>query len=353
MRSMVSSFRSVAIGCSFLLATLVGILILTYDDLLRITPNYHWVVVVVFCVVDAILGMQVLLTAALGEWEKFVIRAAAIWSLVVVIAVLGDVLLKLQLPPDYPTVTMWQSFQYLFLGVNGNPIPLAVPALFMLHATAALLGLLPAKSGWFHLDWWPTRRTIVAIALIAIVVMGMGPTYIFLNSRGFLPASWSASSNATEIVPPPLKEAPLPYDSANKTVFVTLVAVVDPMLPYNFNDTRFGHLVIYVPANWTIHLVFVNREGFPHSAVLMQANAPSPTIIEPSTNIIAQIPTDAMSGGFLLNGESGSVVVSGLASGKYWVVCAFNYPVPHVEEGMWVVVEVSSQVNTPYFVILP
>ncbi|MGP8068694.1 MAG: sulfocyanin-like copper-binding protein [Candidatus Bathyarchaeia archaeon] len=349
---MVSSFRSTAIGCSFLLATLVGILMLTYDDLLRITPNYHWVVVVAFCVVDAILGMQVLLTAALGEWEKFVIRAAAIWSLMVVIAVLGDVLLKLQLPPDYPTITMWQSFQYLFLGVNGNPIPLAVPALFTIHATAALLGLLPSKSGSFHLDWWPTRRTIVAIALIAIVVMGMGPAYTFLNSRELLPTSLPAS-NATEIVPPPLKEAPLPYDLANKTVFVTLVAVVDPMLPYNFNDTRFGHLVIYVPANWTIHLVFINREGFPHSAVLMQANAPSPTMIEPSTSVIAQIPTDAISGGFLLNGESGSVVVSGLASGKYWVACAFNYPVPHVEEGMWVVVEVSSQVNSPYFVILP
>ena len=326
---------------------------LTYDDLLRITPNYHWVVVVAFCVVDAILGMQVLLTAALGEWEKLMIRAAAIWSLVVVIAVLSDVLLKLQLPPDYPAVTMWQSFQYLFLGVNGNPVPLAVPALFTLHAIAALLGFLPAKSGWFRLDWWPTRRTIVAMALIAMVAMGMGPTYISLNSMGLLPASLPASSNATEIVPPPLKEAPLPYDLANKTVFVTLVAVIDPMLPYNFNDTRFGHLVIYVPANWTIHLVFINREGFPHSAVLMQANAPSPTMIEPSTSIIAQIPADAINGGFLLNGGSGSVVVSGLASGKYWVACAFNYPVPHVEEGMWVVVEVSSQVNTPYFVIFP
>jgi sulfocyanin len=348
-----SSFRSVAIGCSFLLATLVGILMLTYDDLLRITPNYHWIVVVAFCGVDAILGMQVLLTAALGEWEKFMIRAAAIWSLGVVIAVLGDVLLKLQLPTDYPTITMWQSFQYLFLGVNGNPIPLAVPALFTLHAIAALLGLLPAKSGWFHMYWWPTQRTILAMALIALVVMGIGPTYMLLNSMRLLPPALPASSNATEIVPPPLKKSPLPYDLANKTVFVTLVAVVDPMLPYNFNDTRFGHLVIYVPANWTMHLVFVNREGFPHSAVLMNANAPSPTIIEPTPNILAQIPTDAISGGFLLNGESGSMIVSGLASGKYWVVCAFNYPVPHAEEGMWVVVEVSSQVNAPYFVILP
>jgi sulfocyanin len=331
----------------------VGVLLLAYDDLLRITPNYHWVVVVVFCVVDAILGMQVLLTAAVRVWEKVVIRVASIWSLVVVFAVLGDVLLKLQLPADYPSVTVWQSFQYLFLGVNGNPIPFAVPALFTLHATAALLGLLPGKGGWFHLGWWPTRRTILAIAFIALIVMGMRPAYLFLGSTGLLPGSTSALANTTEIVPPPLKQSPLPYDLSNKTVFVTLVAVVDPMLPYNFNDTRFGHLVIYVPINWTMHLVFVNREGFPHSAVLMQANAPSPTTIQPTASILAQIPRDALTGGFLLNGESGSLVASGLGAGKYWVVCAFNYPVPHAEEGMWVVVEVSSQVNTPYFVILP
>ena len=350
---MVSSFRSVAIGCSFLLATLVGILMLAYDDLLRITPNYHWVVVVAFCVVDAILGMQVLMTGAVGVWEKIAIRVATVWSLFVLVAVLGDVVLRLQLPADYPTITVWQSFQYLFLGMNGNPVPFAVPALFTLQAIAALLGLLPRKGGWFHVDSWPTRKTIVAIALIALVVMGMRPTYLFLSSSGLLPAAVPASSNATQIVPPPLKQSPLPYNLSNRTVFVTLVAVADIMLPYNFNDTRFGHLVIYVPSNWTIHLVFINREGFPHSAVLMEANAPSPTTIDPTANILGQIPHDAVTGGFLLNGESGSMTVGGLAAGKYWVVCAFNYPVPHAEEGMWVDVEVSNQVNTPYFAILP
>ena len=86
---------------------------------------------------------------------------------------------------------------------------------------------------------------------------------------------------------------------------------------------------------------------------MMQANAPTPTTIEPASNIIAQIPHDAINGGFLLNGESGSVTVNDLASGKYWIVCAFNYPVPHAEEGMWVVLTVTNQVTTPYFVILP
>jgi sulfocyanin len=348
-----SSFRSITIGCSFLLATLVGILILAYDDFLRITPNYHWYVVLAFCVIDALLGMQVLLTSAVGEWEDFAVRAAAFWSLLVVLAILSDVLLKLQLPPDYPAITVWQSFQYLLLGLNGNPIPLAVPALLTLHAISGLLALLPRKTGWFHADWRPTRRTIVAIALIAVILMDMRPTYLFLASDGFLPASMSAVANSTQIVGPPLKRFPIPYDLTNKTVFVTLVAVADPMLPYNFNDTRFGSMVIYIPANWTIRLVFVNREGFPHSAVLMEANSPSPTTVGPTSTILGQIPNDAINGGFLLNGESGSITVTNLASGKYWVLCAFNYPVPHVEEGMWIVIEVTNQVHTPYFVIQP
>ena len=237
--------------------------------------------------------------------------------------------------------------------MNGNPLPLAVPALVALHAAAILFGSLPRGSAWFHFDWHPTRRTLVTIGLITVILMGMRPTYLYLTSSGLFPAALPALGNGTEIAPPPLKRSSLPYDPTNRTVFVTLVAVPDPMLPYNFNDTRFGHLVIYVPVNSSITLTFQNREGFPHSAVLMTAGETSPTIIEPSANIIAQIPPDAVDGSFLLNGESGSVTVHGLTPGKYWIVCAFGYPVPHAEEGMWVTLYVTTQAPTPYAVILP
>ena len=347
------SFRSVVIGSFFLLASLVGIWILAYDPLLRITPNYHWHAVLAFCIVDALLGMQVLLTSAVGQWAKQAIRAAALWSVVVVAAVAGDVLLKLQLPADYPTITTWQAFQYLLLGLNGNPLPLAVPALVTLHAISALTGLLPNGGAWFQFDWRPTRRMVGATALIAIAIMGARPTYLLLTSSGVLPGGAPSPGNTVQIEAPPIKRSPLPYALSNRTAFITLVALADPMLPYNFNDTRFGHMVIYMPTNWTVHLVFQNREGFPHSTVLMAANAPSPSIIEPSSKIIAQIPPGAINGGFLVNGESGSAVINNLAAGKYWIVCAFNYPVPHVEEGMWVVLIVTSEASTPYFVILP
>jgi hypothetical protein len=54
----------------------------------------------------------------------------------------------------------------------------------------------------------------------------------------------------------------------------------------------------------------------------------------------------------LVNGESGSVTVNDLAPGKYWIACAFDYPIPHVMEGMWVVLIVANQVSTPYYEIL-
>jgi sulfocyanin len=347
------SFKGLAIGTLFLLGTLVGIFLLAYDAPLRITPNYHWDFVLVCTVVDAILGMQAVLTSALGQWEKGIIRAAAFWSILIMIAIVGDVALRLQLPSDYPPVTELQAFEYLFLGLNGNPLPLSVPTLFTLHAVAALVGLLPRKIPWFQLGIWPTRRTTLAIILIVVVVMGMRPTAVLLASSGILPVSSSALTNSTDIILTPVQHHELPYNPLNKTAFVTLVAVANPMLPYNFNDTRFGQIVIYVPANWTVTLVFINREGFPHSAVLMQATGPSPTVIEPSANILGQIPRDAVNGGFMLQNESGTVTVNNISAGNYWIVCAFNYPVPHAEEGMWVTLEVTNQLSAPYYEILP
>jgi len=346
------SFKGLAIGVSFLIATLVGIFLLAYDAPLRITPNYHWDFVLVCTVVDAILGMQAVLTSALGQWEKGVIRAATFWSVLVMVAIVGDVALALQLPSNYPTVTVLQAFQYLFLGLNGNPLPLFVPALFTLHAVAAVVGLLPPKIPWFQLGIWPTRRTVLAIILIVVVVMGMRPTALLLATSGILSTS-PALTNSTDIILTPVQHHELPFNPSNRTAFVTLVAVANPMLPYNFNNTRFGRMVIYIPANWTVTLVFINREGFPHSAVLMQATGPTPTIIEPSAQILAQIPHDAVNGGFMLQNESGSVTVRNIAVGQYWIVCAFNYPVPHAEEGMWVTLEVTNQINVPYYEILP
>jgi len=327
--------------------------LLAYDSPLRVTPNLHWDFVLVVAVVDVMLGMQVVLTSALRQWEDQATHAAILWSILFVVVIVGDVVLELQLPSNYPPITELQAFQYLFLGLNGNPLPLAVPTLFTLHAVTVIIGLLPRKLPWFHVGMWPSRRTILVIVLIVVVVMGMRPFYILLASNRFLPSSASLLTNSTQIIVAPVQRHILPFDLQNRTVFVTLVAVANPMLPYNFNDTRFGRMEIYVPINWTVRLTFVNREGFPHSAVLMQANGPSPTIIDTSAHVLAQIPNNAVSGGFMLQNETGSATIINIPPGNYWIACAFNYPVPHAEEGMWVTLEVTSQVTTPYYVILP
>ncbi|HUK51093.1 MAG TPA: sulfocyanin-like copper-binding protein [Terriglobales bacterium] len=346
------SFRSMAISASFFLAALVGISLLAYDSPLRVTPNVHWDFVLVLVVVDAMLGMQVALTAELHQWENQVVRATAFWSVLVVAAIIGDVAFSLQLPSGYPPITELQAFEYLFLGLNGNPLPLAVPTLFTAHAVAAVLGLLPRKAPWYQLGIFPCRRTILVVALIILVVMGMRPTSILLASSGMVPNTPSAL-NSTQIIQIPVTHHNLPYNIQNRTVFVTLVAAVNPMLPYNYNNTRMGQMVIYVPANWTVRLVFVNREGFPHSAVLMEATGASPITIDSSDHILAQIPKDALNGGFLLQNETGSATINNISPGNYWIVCAFQYPVPHAEEGMWVTLEVTNQTTTPYYVVLP
>jgi sulfocyanin len=347
------SIKSVIISIGFFVACLVGILLLAYDSPLRVTPNFHWDFILVLVVVDALLGMQVALTSALGQWNEQAVRMASIWSVIVVVAIIGDVFFELQLPAGYPQITELQTFEYLFLGINGNPLPLAVPTLFTLHAIAAVLGLLPNRPPWFQLGIWPTRRTTLVVVLIVLVVMGIQPTSLLLASTGILPNSATALTNSTQIIQPAVPHQKLPYDPQNRTVFVTLVAVANPMLPYNFNNTRFGRMVIYVPTNWTVRLVFINREGFPHSAVLMEATGTSPITIDPSAHILAQIPSDAVDGGFVLQNETGSATINRIPPGNYWIVCAFQYPVPHAEEGMWVTLEVTNQVTTPYYVILP
>ncbi len=116
--------------------------------------------------------------------------------------------------------------------------------------------------------------------------------------------------------------------------------------------THYGQLTLYIPANWSLQLTFLNEEGIQHNAVLIQPNVTSPTAdpIQDET-VLAEIPHDAFAGGFIATGQSGSAVVRNLAPATYWVACAIAFPVPHAEEGMWVTLVVSNSVPTPYYTI--
>lgn len=332
------------------MAALLQIWLLFDDYILRITPNYHWYVVLAFTVIDFVLSFEVLLTSALARMDRRLVRMVGVWSVLVLVSIAADILLGLQLPSNYPNVTVGQAFEYLIFGVNGNPVPFAVPAILVTYCVTVIFSLTPSTGKWFHVDGRPSRRTILAVLMITIFIMAMRPTYLLAQSHfGVAPFEY----NTTQLITPPVQHNPIPYNSANRTVYLNLVAVSDRMLPYNFNDTHFGQLVVYVPANWNLKLTFVNEEGFPHNAVFEEANAAQPSVVSSENQILGAIPKDAINGGFLLEGESGTIVLRNISSGTYWVVCGFNYPVPHAEEGMWIVVEVSSSMTQPYYVLNP
>lgn len=122
-------------------------------------------------------------------------------------------------------------------------------------------------------------------------------------------------------------------------------------MPYNYNNTHEGQLVVYPPPGWSLHLTFVNKQGITHNAILLKTNVSTPGNLAQDGIILAQIPHDAMKGGFLVNGESGSVTVNDLSPGTYWIACALNYPTPHAEEGMWIWLIITQDTTLPYYVI--
>lgn len=341
-----ASFRNLVSAILLLIATAIGGYVLRFDSFLQSTPNYHWVLLLVFTVVDVLLAFELILTSQLRLWVKTLRKVAGVWACLMVLAIAADAVISLQLPGNYPPIDSQQSFQYLLLGLNGNPVPLGVPALFSLYALIALLALLPDDLKWFKLNSLPTRRTALAIIIIVILVMGARPVFI---AYSYLQNPSLASS--TQIINAPVKHNPLPYDPVNRTTFLTLVAEANPMMPYNYNNTHNGQLVVHIPADWNLRLVFINQEGTTHNAVLLKPYATAPINLTEDRAVIAQIPENAMQGGFLVSGGSGVTTVTNLAPGTYWVACALTYPTPHAEEGMWIVIMVSSSVTEPYYTI--
>ena len=349
-RLVIPRFRNLIIAMLFIFSSLVSIYILRYDYLLQLTPNFHWYALVGFTAVDLIIAVQLILTGLLRVWDKIVLRLAAIWAAVSLLAVITDVLVGLQLPQGYPSITPLQAFQYLFLGVNGNPVPLGTSALFALYAIATVLSLLPPRRFWFNWATLPTWRTVLVALMIGIIVMGLRPTLLPFYFGQISPSPGSA--HMSEMVAPSMEQYTIPYDGANRTVFLSLVSETQSSIPYNFNNTQYGHMIVYIPTNWTLNLVFTNQEGVTHNAVLIKPDVPIPTYnLANDGTIIAQIPENAMNGNFLVSGQSGSAVVKNLSSGTYWIACAMAFPTPHAESGMWIVLQVAASVAAPYYTV--
>lgn len=191
-------------------------------------------------------------------------------------------------------------------------------------------------------------KTLLIGALIAIVVIAVAATVYYIYSKGSTttstttPSPTTAKTTTTGI---PAGAYQLPYNSANRTVFLYIVTLSSASNTFNYNGTSNGKLIIYVPANWTLIVYYTNYQSINHNLVIVKNS----TVVPTSSNL-------AVNGKILLvvgssSGISGGKTAIGsisLSEGIYWFACGMP---GHAQAGMWGVIVVSTSVTVPYAVI--
>jgi sulfocyanin len=134
------------------------------------------------------------------------------------------------------------------------------------------------------------------------------------------------------------------YDPATKTVTVALIAGAPGSSgPFNFNGYNSGSATLTVPGGSKVVMNFVNRDGTPHSALVVSGDGPLPNIGgDPA--IPAAYTRDVTQG----LAQEGKDVIRFTApnSGKYRIICG----VPgHALSGMWIWFKIDPAAKTPSF----
>jgi sulfocyanin len=214
----------------------------------------------------------------------------------------------------------------------------------------------------------PQNTTVVVAVVIAIILVAVAAYYIATRpstttTTTTLPPTTEGvtTQTMTSSTPPttttttttsalPSGAIPLTYDASNHTVFLTVVAE-NSGSQLNFNGTNFGHLQIYIPANWTLIITFINQESIPHNVVIVQNDTAAPNAEDVGSDgkILAFIGTTSSSytNHGISSGQSASGSVT-LPAGYYWLCCGI---LTHAESGMWAVIISSTSVTTPYAII--
>jgi hypothetical protein len=130
----------------------------------------------------------------------------------------------------------------------------------------------------------------------------------------------------------------LSYDAATNTVTFELVAG-----PFTYNGYRNGEGSLVVPPKANLVINFINKDGTPHSAVLISGEGPIPNAA--SDPAIPRAYTNKALEG--LPQEAGDVMrFSVPESGNYRIVCG----VPgHGLSGMWIWLKVDPSAKAPTF----
>ena len=130
----------------------------------------------------------------------------------------------------------------------------------------------------------------------------------------------------------------LSYDAATNTVTFELVAG-----PFTFNGYRDGGATLRVPPKANIVLTFVNKDGTPHSAILISGEGPLPNSAADAA--IPRAYTNKVLEG--LPQETSDVMCFSVpARGTYRIFCG----VPgHGLSGMWIWLKVDPAAKQPGF----
>jgi hypothetical protein len=130
----------------------------------------------------------------------------------------------------------------------------------------------------------------------------------------------------------------LSYDAASNTVTFELIAG-----PFTFNGQRDGGATLVVPSKATVVLNFVNKDGTPHSAIVIPGEGAIPSA--PSDPAIPRAYTNKVIEGLTQEGKD-VMRFPVPERGSYRIVCG----VPgHALSGMWIWLKVDPAAKQPSF----
>jgi hypothetical protein len=149
---------------------------------------------------------------------------------------------------------------------------------------------------------------------------------------GILPGSNPPKASSTSV------DEWLSYDAATNTVTFELIAG-----PFTFNGFRDGRATLIVPSKAKIVMNFVNKDGTPHSAIVIAGDGTIPNA--PTAPAIPRAYTTKVLEG--LPQEAADVMrFSVPENGTYRIVCG----VPgHALSGMWIWLKADPTVKRPSF----
>lgn len=183
----------------------------------------------------------------------------------------------------------------------------------------------------------PARRTALVISGL-LGVLGAGACSGEADRGSTVSRASTTSASLVPSAAPAPGDEWLSYDATTNTVTFELIAG-----PFTFNGYRNGEGTLLVPAKANIIMHFVNKDGTPHSAIVITGEGPIPNAAD--TPAIPRAYTNKVLEG--LPQEGADVMRFSVPdSGTYRILCG----VPgHGLSGMWIRLTADPRATQPGF----